>query len=283
GTLFNPSSISYAIRILLLEKDEHTLNRMIRDSLIEHDGVWHSLLFDSSCSSLDKNKVIDNIYERRSKAHSLMSKGADLIITFGTAWTYALIAEVAGMEGKVVGNCHKLPAHLFERRLLHIDEIVDEWNETISELQLRWPDIKIIFTLSPVRHIKDGLAGNSLSKSILRLGIESLMKKYKSDHKVSFDYFPAFEILNDDLRDYRFYQKDLVHPSDQAVEYIWEKFIETYLDEAQRALLSEGESILQGLSHRSLINNPEKEQQRKNYLLDRLSLLKKKWTEVLVP
>ncbi|MDE5842532.1 MAG: GSCFA domain-containing protein, partial [Muribaculaceae bacterium] len=146
GTLFNPISISYAIKILLLEDNEAQLLRMIKDSLIQHDGVWHSLLFDSSCSDTDKNKVIEKILLRRRKAQSLLEYNADMIITFGTAWTYAMIEAGTAMEGKIVGNCHKLPAHLFERRLLDPSEIIEEWYEVISELKARRPDMHFIFT-----------------------------------------------------------------------------------------------------------------------------------------
>lgn len=279
GTLFNPISIAYAVKILLLETDENVIDRMIRDSLIEHDGVWHSLLFDSSCSDLSKQEVVRKIRQRRENALEMMRHNANLIFTFGTAWTFALIADVAGMEGKVVGNCHKLPAYLFERRLLTSDEVVDEWKEIAEALRQRWPEIKIIFTLSPVRHIKDGLDGNSLSKSILRLSINQLISDLKKKYPAFVDYFPAYEIMVDDLRDYRFYQADLVHPSDMAVDYIWEKFLETYVPQEERKCLDSAEKIVKGLSHKSIISNPRQDTYRKENIYRQYSSLKEIWPQ----
>ncbi|MDE5842779.1 MAG: GSCFA domain-containing protein, partial [Muribaculaceae bacterium] len=130
------------------------------------------------------------------------------------------------------------------------------------------------------RHIKDGLAGNSFSKSILRVSIENLIKEFSEEYPDSFDYFPAYEIVNDDLRDYRFYQSDLLHPNDQAVDYIWEKFTETYLNVEQSKLLAEGENILKGLNHRPLIERHEIERERMQSLRNKYKELQKKWHEV---
>lgn len=281
GALYNPISIAYALKILLLEEDENSLSRMIKDSLIENGGVWHSLLFDSSCSDIDKVKVEEKIRSKRSMAQAMMNSGAEVIVTFGTAWTFALISDVAGMEGKIVGNCHKLPANLFERRLLNLEEIIEEWTVIISELRQRWPKVKFIFTLSPVRHLKDGLSGNSLSKSILRISIDRLIRYFNTDNEVYCDYFPAYEILNDDLRDYRFYDSDLVHPSMQAVEYIWGKFIETYLKEVQRKLLIEGEKFTKAKNHRPLIYNQRDIDNHLQEIRNRYLIIKQKWPEII--
>lgn len=282
GTLFNPISIEYALQILLLEEEESTLNRMIKDSLIFHDDVWHSLLFDSSCSGTEKDAVVKRIKERRREAMKIMNEGANLVITFGTAWTYALVSDIAGMTGKVVGNCHKLPACLFERRLLRPEEIVEVWIKIIDKIRAVWPKTNIIFSLSPVRHIKDGLDGNSLSKSILRYSISQILEKTESTIESQIQYFPAYEIILDDLRDYRFFETDLVHPSEMAVEYVWENFLATFVDSCDQQLLKEGENIGKGMRHRTLIKNVVVEQANRDKLQARIEALREKWPQSLL-
>jgi len=143
-----------------------------------------------------------------------------LIITFGTAFVYRLQST-----GEIVSNCHKLPAKLFTYRRLTIEEIVKEWNDLIARLQTLNSKLRILFTVSPIRHWKDGANGNQLSKSILLLAVEELLR----DHSHCF-YFPAYELVLDDLRDYRFYAEDMLHPSSQAIDYVWEKFSEAWFD-----------------------------------------------------
>lgn len=166
-----------------------------------------------------------------------------MFITFGTSWCYFL----ADREDYVVANCHKQPQSLFRRERVNVAEIVKVWGEMVTMLKERYPQLEIVFTVSPVRHLKDGFVGNMRSKAVLLLAIEELCRSYEWCH-----YFPAYEIVNDDLRDYRFYASDLAHPSEEAVEYIWEVFRATYLDPSGEAILKEGESILRGWEHRPL-------------------------------
>jgi hypothetical protein len=144
-----------------------------------------------------------------------------LMITLGSA-----IGYFYKPNGKLVANCHKIPAGEFDRKFLTQEEIVAKFSETVQELQVCRPGINIILTISPVRYFKEGFTDNSLSKSILVLAIHQILKQFKNTH-----YFPAFEILLDDLRDYRFYKQDMVHPNEQAIDYIWAKFMTTYFDE----------------------------------------------------
>jgi hypothetical protein len=167
---------------------------------------------------------------------AMVAQADRVLITFGTAWVYEL-------DGKVVANCGKRPASLFKRRRLSAEEIVESFSPLMETIL---SGRQTIFTVSPVRHLKDGFEENSLSKAILRVAIAALTDKYPDRAR----YFPAFEILNDDLRDYRFYGPDLAHPSAEAVEYVWEKFAAAALDEATLALLPQIESLVRATEHR---------------------------------
>lgn len=237
GTIYNPFSISFAIDIML---DEKTGLQRFEKSLFQFEGIWNSNKFDSSFSSLNRNDCIDEFMIRRDLFLDNLSKGRQLIITFGTSFVYYLKDSASA-----VGNCHKLPADRYYRQRLTPSEILADSSVFIEALKEKFPDIKIIFTVSPVRHLKDGFAGNSKSKAILLLGVEETCK-----YNENCFYFPAFEIVNDDLRDYRFYASDLVHPSDEAVEYVWEKFVETYIDEAGKKYLENGSKEFKALNHR---------------------------------
>jgi hypothetical protein len=159
-----------------------------------------------------------------------------VLVTFGTAWVYE-------EEGRVVANCGKRPADVFTRRRLSVAQIVERF-DGLMEGALRGK--QIIFTLSPVRHLKDGFEENSLSKATLRLAIDEVVRK----HPANAQYFPAYEILNDDLRDYRFYGPDLAHPSTQAVDYIWEKFVAAALSPQTQKLLPKIDNIVRAAAHR---------------------------------
>lgn len=239
GVLFNPLSIANAI-----ERLSDTRAFAVCDIREGKEGFFS---FDAH-SSLD-GKTHTEIFANLNKAVAQGSKAlheADwVILTFGTAWVYE-------REGKVVANCHKQPAIEFERRRLSVEEIVERYR-TLFEGVLR--DKRVIMTVSPVRHLGDGLQENSLSKAILRLAVEELVAKYENAH-----YFPSYEILIDDLRDYRYYADDLAHPSKMAVEYVWERFCEYALTDKARELLPKIEQIVSAAEHRPF--NPESDAHR---------------------
>jgi hypothetical protein len=164
-----------------------------------------------------------------------------MILTFGTAWVYKLKSS-----GKVVSNCHRLPEKMFDRQLLTVGEIVAEWKSLLLSLWKQNPELKILFTVSPIRHWKDGAHGNQLSKATLLLAIDALQKEFP-EHTA---YFPAYEIMMDDLRDYRFYKEDLIHPNQQAIQYIWEKFGNAYFSEEVKDFITENYKIKAALEHR---------------------------------
>ncbi|MBD5356115.1 MAG: GSCFA domain-containing protein [Bacteroides sp.] len=241
GTLYNPSSIANILKVVCTWD---SIFDIIKDSIAERDQLRVSWLTDSSCTTYSQQDTTHYVFNRLLTLRKRLADAHTLIVTFGTAWVY----ELREHPGYVVSNCHKFPADTFLRRRLSITEIVSEWQDLITLLTQTYPNLRIIFTVSPVRHLKDGFEGNSRSKAILQLACEELCR---DNDRV--DYFPAFEIVNDDLRDYRFYASDMVHPSPEAVDYIWGKFQDRYLSKASRALLTEGEKVTKRLNHRPII------------------------------
>lgn len=242
GVLFNPLSIAVAIRYALAAEAER--QNPIKHSIFECTGVYHSWLCSSKKSGSSPEAVIRNINDSLISFRDTIKNCEALFVTFGTAWCYFL----ADQPDYVVANCHKQPQQIFTRRRAGIDEIVEIWRPLLESLRTFNPDLKIIFTVSPVRHLKDGFEGNARSKATLLLAVEKLCYMFGFCH-----YFPAFEVVNDDLRDYRFYASDLTHPSEQAVEYIWEKFLDTFIDNSGRELLRIGEKAMRRANHRPII------------------------------
>ena len=193
GTLYNPLSIANAINMTEVPE------------LIEHEGLWHAMSHHGSFSRAEKDEAIEVVRGSIQTMQQALKEATVVIVTFGTSWVYE-------KNGAIVGNCHKLPESCFTRRRLTLDEIVEAWKPILE----RYSDKRWLFTVSPIRHIKDGLHENQLSKATLLQAVEQLG-----------DYFPSYEIMLDELRDYRFYADDLVHPSSLAVNYIWERFVDT--------------------------------------------------------
>ena len=206
GTLYNPLSIANAINY----KSQITKHKS-QIPLIEYEGLWHSMSHHGAFSRPTREEAEAAVQSSIETMQRALSEATVIIVTFGTAWVYE--EERTDHTWSVVGNCHKLPADHFRRRRLSVEEIVSAWQPILN----RYPDKHWLFTVSPIRHIKDGLHENQLSKATLLQAVEQLG-----------DYFPSYEILLDELRDYRFYADDLVHPSSLAVNYIWERFVDTF-------------------------------------------------------
>lgn len=260
GVLYNPVSISNSINMLIE-------NRSFTEAdLFQNRGLWQSFSHSSLFSATTAEKCLENINERFTDAVYFLQKTNCLIITFGTAWIYE---EKKG--GRVVSNCHKLPAANFRRRRLSVEEIVTDYSELVKRLSTLFPQLRIIFSVSPIRHWKDGAHENNLSKSTLLLAIEELQYEFEN-----VEYFPAYEIQMDELRDYRFYAPDMLHPSDVAVDYIWQRFSETYFDETTTRMKKEFEQLLSDLSHRPLFpDSDEYEKFLKSTELRKLELINK--------
>ncbi|HET7732523.1 MAG TPA: GSCFA domain-containing protein [Paludibacter sp.] len=241
GVLYNPVSISNSIKMLIENRS------FTEDDLFQNRGLWQSFSHSSLFSATTAEKCLETINERFYAAVDFLQETNFLVVTFGTAWVYE---EAKG--GRVVSNCHKLPASSFIRRRLTVTEIVSDYSELLTRLKTLYPRLQIIFSVSPIRHWKDGAHGNNVSKSTLLLAIEALQDEFDNVH-----YFPAYEIQLDELRDYRFYASDMLHPSDVAVDYIWQRFAETYFDEATNRTKKELEQLQGDLSHRPLFPDSE--------------------------
>jgi hypothetical protein len=234
GTVYNPVSVSNTINSVTSE-DEYK-----QGDLYNYNDLWLSFNHYTDFSSENANEVLDKINRNLDDARKFISSAKFLFITFGTARAYRW-----KKSGKIVSNCHKIPSSEFTHELLSVSNIVNLWNEQLSKLRTMNRDLKVIFSISPVRHMKDGAHGNQVSKSVLFLAVEELLK-----HESGPGYFPAYELVMDDLRDYRFYEDDMLHPSDSAVEYIWDVFTHCYFDNNTLALWHDVSGITKAVSHR---------------------------------
>lgn len=234
GTAYNPISIHQA----LIDAIDGALNETL---FTEHDGIWHHFDYHSRWSDKDKSTLTKNIYECQQRVNEFLKKSQVIIITYGTAWVYELKTNQ-----HAVSNCHKVPASQFKKRLLHTDEIVNSFDALHTMLKAINPAIRFLVTVSPVRHLKDTLTLNGVSKAVLRLASHQLSEKYPE-----VDYFPSYEIMMDDLRDYRFYERDQIHPTEEALDYISQKFSEQYFTAETRQFIQRWETIRQAINHRA--------------------------------
>lgn len=235
GILYNPESIRDSIS-RILEKQ-----LFCESEIFEHEGVWKSFGLHSRFAAISPTLFLENINKTIEESHLFLKNTDILIITFGTAWVYRL-AE----SGKIAANCHKQPSSLFIRERLPVNSIVADYIELIQKLLTARPDIKLIFTVSPIRHLKDGAQENQLSKATLLLAIEQLQCKFSKN----VIYFPAYEIVMDELRDYRFYAEDMIHPNETAINYIWECFSNCFFSKETNAQKAEIEKLISALQHR---------------------------------
>lgn len=247
GTLYNPFSIARAICTMvegcLYDEDSPEL-------LSTADGWWHSFMHHSRFSAPTKGECIRQINERLQAAIDALPKLDCLLITLGTAYVYFFKDGKKNVHDghtfkDAVANCHKLPEKQFVRELQDPCDILDALGYAISRLKEVNPKLQILFTVSPIRYVRDGFHASQLSKSSLLLAVDKLCRSDSNCH-----YFPAYEILLDELRDYRFYADDMLHPSALAVDYIWECFCQSYLTKDTRTLMAECLSVSRDLAHR---------------------------------
>lgn len=235
GVLYNPISIYNTVNRLLNK------NLFTEEDFIFHNNQFHSLMHHGSFSRPRLNEAIQHVNNEFNVAATKLENADVLLITFGTSYIFKW-----NETKEVVGNCHKIPANRFTRTRLSVEEISLEWNSLMAKMLNISPNLKVIFTVSPIRHFKDGAHENQISKSILHLSIDKLMKQFPDN---AF-YFPAYEIVMDQLRDYRFYAEDMLHPTELTQNYIWKRFSETYFSSVTQNINEEWQKILQSLSHR---------------------------------
>ena len=205
GALYNPASIAAAVRRLMEDRP------IGMEDLVEHEGLWHSWHHHGSFSRTTAEETLAACNDRLHQAHEALKEASLLMVTFGTAWVFE-------REGGIVANCHKLPPQMFVRRRMTVEEIVTLWQPLLQELAAYYPKLNVIFTVSPIRHLADGAHGNQLSKSALLLAVDELVGNARCH------YFPSYEIVLDELRDYRFFDEKMTHPTPLAVDVVWERF-----------------------------------------------------------
>ena len=220
GALYNPASIAAAL-YRLIEDREITV-----DDLVQHEGYWHSWYHHGSFSRPTAEETLTTCNSRIHQAHRALKEASLLMVTFGTAWVFELSGQWPVASGqKVVANCHKLPPQEFVRRRMTVEEIVALWQPLQESLHTYYPTLNILFSVSPVRHLADGAHGNQLSKSTLLLAIDELINQaIKQSSNQAIHYFPAYEIVLDELRDYRYFDEKMSHPTSLAVDVVWERF-----------------------------------------------------------
>ena len=255
GILYNPDSIAAAIRRLM------DGNLFTADELIRYDDLYHSLLHHGSFSAPTAEECLERINARLSAGAEFLAAADRIIVTFGTSYVYRWKGT-----GAVVGNCHKMPDSYFRRERLSVDKVVHRWNLLLDSMVRRRPEVKWIFTVSPVRHLRDGAHENNLSKSVLHLLIEKLISLYPTIA----NYFPAYELMMDELRDYRFYAEDMCHLSPVAIHYISDRFESTYMDAKTIAWLRRAEALHRDLQHRPI--HPDSEAYRRFLVQTKLKL-----------
>lgn len=261
GILFHPLAI------------ENLISRAIKKQLYSENEVfflndrWYCFDAHSSVSDISKEKLLENLNKQLKVVQKNLQKATHIIITLGTAWTYT-----AKPTGKTVANCHKVPQKEFDKLLLSVDEITSSLQRTVNQIETMNKNVQLIFTISPVRHLKDGFVENQRSKSHLITAVHNLLGVPSFGAKGY--YFPSYEIVMDELRDYRFYAADMVHPNELAIDYIWEKFREVWISDAVRAIMKKVEEVQRGLRHRAFNPKGLEHQKFRIALQDRIAYLK---------
>lgn len=251
GILFNPVSVAEALT-------SYVENAKISEAdLFQLNEGWHSWKHHSRFSALSAEEAFSKINSSTASAHAYLKDTDYMMITLGSAWTYTLTEKAANAKpGSVAANNHKAPANWFARKLMTTEEVLQTLDNVIYRLFLFNPRLKIIFTISPVRHLREGVVENNRSKAILIQAVHHLVDKFDKLY-----YFPAYELVIDDLRDYRFYAEDLVHPNYFATQYVWEKFTDACMDEGTNKLMEEIYSVNLAYQHKPF--NPASGQQKK--------------------
>ncbi|MAY23493.1 MAG: GSCFA domain-containing protein [Flavobacteriaceae bacterium] len=254
GVIFNPVSLG-----LLIERAVQEIPFSEKD-LFEQQGLWQSFEAHSSLAGSIAEEVLENLNAQRVALKKGLVEATHIILTLGTSWVYRF-----KKTGAIVANCHKVPQQEFTKELLSVADIQSSLEALFSEIKKVNPSATLIFTVSPVRHLKDGFVENTQSKAHLITAIHGLQ---------GIKYFPAYELMMDELRDYRFYGEDMLHPNAIAIEYIWEKFREVWIDPASEKLQKEIDSLQKGLRHQPFQPDSEAHQQFQKSLQEKIETLR---------
>lgn len=264
GIVFNPASVALGLERMLVPKIYQA------EELFQHQGLWHSFDHHGSFSSTSPADTLQHIHQAQFEGQIQFQKASVLLLTLGSANVWEHLAQE-----RIVSNCHKLPGNTFQRKRMSVAEIVDRLSKSLHAILALRPDLKIILTVSPVRYLREGLMENTRSKATLLLAVEQLCQQFEQVH-----YFPAYELLMDDLRDYRFYAVDLAHPSHLATTYIWDYFKQSFFAPVVLNQLQDLEKLKQATLHRPLHPESASHQQFITQQLEYIQRLKHKYPEM---
>lgn len=263
GIFYHPGAIGDFIK-----KVAHAYKYEDKDVFF-HDEQWHCFDAHSCLNSPNKEGLLLQLNEGLQKTHSFIADATHIVFTFGTSWYYKEIKS-----GRSVANCHRIAQQNFNKELLSFKEIEDVFNILTESLLTINPKLKFIFTVSPVRHIKDGFIENQQSKAHLITAVHQFIASQNATNSGTFFYFPAYEIMLDELRDYRFYNEDMLHPNSLAINYIWSRFTEGWIDKNASKYFKSIETIQRGLAHRPFNEKSEKHQVFLRDLKEKIEKLK---------
>ena len=263
GILYNPLSICEAVSDYI-ENQKYT-----QADIFLHDELWRSFNHHGKFADVNADACLQNINRKIIEAHNQLKNAKWLVLTFGSAFAYT-------HNDEVVANCHKLPSSQFKKVLLSKEEIVSAWQKQIKILKEFNPVLQIMFTVSPVRYVRDGVIENNRSKGILLDAVHTLVEQ-----NTNCFYFPAYEIVIDELRDYRFFKEDLVHPNHLAINYVWQKFVNAACDDETQNFIADYEPIMRSLQHRDLQQETSASIKFKKVLEEKQGAFKKKYPFVV--
>ncbi|MDM1378245.1 GSCFA domain-containing protein [Myroides marinus] len=263
GILFHPFAIE---RVLEYAVDGYEFTSK---DVFCHNEVWSSFIAHSDLNELEEEDIVTKLNVKLFDLQVALKESSFMYITLGTAWVYEHIES-----GMVVANCHKVPQSNFKKRLLSYGEVSASLSKIIKLVQAINPELQIVFTVSPVRHFKDGIVENQRSKSVLFTALHDVLDRQE---EVSIGYFPSYEIVMDELRDYRYYKADMLHPNELAIDYIWERFVTTWIHPDMYPIMHKVDEVQRGLNHRPF--NPTAEQHLKflDTLVEKIDYLLEKY------
>ena len=265
GILFHPLAIENLIYFAVYGK------QFTENDIFFHNELWHCFDVHSDLSNSNKEDLLVSLNKKIKSTNQHLTESTRFIITYGTSWIYRNIEN-----DSIVANCHKVPQKHFKKKLLTVEEIKESIANTIKLIHSVNPDCSIIFTVSPVRHIKDGFIENQWSKSNLISAIHSVLN---TEHcKLNTEYFPSYEIMMDELRDYRFYAEDMLHPNQVAIDYIWQRFKETTISESAFAVIEEVERIQKSLSHKPFNPNSKSHFKFESKVREKITILENQYS-----
>lgn len=245
GIMYNPLSVANCLQRIINQR------YLATNDLIQYNNRWFSLEHHGYFSHIDKNKCLEQINNNIEIANQQLKEASHLFLTLGTAYAYYW-----NKKNTLVANCHKMPQAWFNRKILTVNEIYDKLQKLLLNIQQYNTNLQVLFTVSPIRHWKDGATKNNISKATLHLAIHHLCSNYPN----FVSYFPAYEIMMDDLRDYRFYAPDMLHPSETSINYIWQQFVTAYIREANIPTMKKIEQIQKAINHKPFNPNGKEHQ-----------------------